>query len=161
MVPYINVSTWFGFGGLFLCVGYYMIDINREIYYIIGLASIMPIYGIMFFILVLGNLGFPPTLNFVSEFLILAGIMEINTLAAFFSGIGIFFAGIAGFWVFTRIFFGNFAISNGVFHIRYFYDLTLREFYSIFPLVVLTIYLGLEPNVFLNLISFEFNVWSI
>jgi hypothetical protein len=41
MVQYINVSTWFSFGGLFLCVGYFMIDTNREIYYIIGLASIM------------------------------------------------------------------------------------------------------------------------
>jgi len=149
-------------GGLFLCVGYlYDRYKSRNLLYYRGLASIMPIYGIMFFILILGNLGFPPTLNFVSEFLILAGIMETNTLAAFLSGIGIFFAGIAGFWVFTRIFFGNFAISNGIFHIRYFYDLTLREFYSIFPLVILTIYLGLEPNVFLNLIAFEFNVWAI
>ncbi len=41
MVPYIDASSWFSVGGLFLRVGYYMIDINREIYYIIGLASIM------------------------------------------------------------------------------------------------------------------------
>ena len=41
MVQYINVSTWISIGGLFLCVGYYMIDINQEIYIIIGLVNIM------------------------------------------------------------------------------------------------------------------------
>jgi NADH-quinone oxidoreductase subunit M len=149
-------------GGLFLCVGYlYDRYKSRNLLYYRGLASIMPIYAIMFFILILANLGFPPTLNFVSEFLILAGMMEINTLAAFFSGIGILFAGLSGFWVFTRVFYGNFAVSNGNIHIRYFYDLTLREFYSILPLVILTIYLGIEPNIFINLILFELNVWGI
>lgn len=49
MVHYINVSTWFSFGGLFLRVGYFMIDINREIYYIIGLASVMQYIQLCFF----------------------------------------------------------------------------------------------------------------
>ena len=41
MGQYINVSPWFGVGGLFLCVGYYMIGISHEIYIIIGLVDIM------------------------------------------------------------------------------------------------------------------------
>jgi len=149
-------------GGLFLCVGYlYDRYKSRNLYYFRGLASIMPIYAIVFFILILANIGFPLTLNFVSEFLILSGIMELNIVAGFLSGIGIFFAGIAGFWVFTRICFGNFAISNGTYHIRYFYDLTLRESLSILPLLFLTIYFGIYPEIFINLICFELNAWGV
>lgn len=149
-------------GGLFLCVGYlYDRYKSRNLFYYRGLVNIMPIYTIVFFILILANLGFPPTLNFVSEFLILSGVMENNIIAACLSGIGIFFAGISGFWVFTRIFFGNFAISNGIYHIRYFYDLTLREFLSIIPLIVLTIYVGVVPNLFLNFVTFEVNLWGL
>lgn len=48
MVQYINVSTWFSFGGLFLRVGYYMIDINQEIYIIIGLVNIMQYIQLFF-----------------------------------------------------------------------------------------------------------------
>jgi len=149
-------------GGLFLCVGYlYDRYKSRNLYYYRGLVNIMPIYTIIFFILILANLGFPPTLNFVSEFLILIGIMEYNIFSACLSGIGIFFAGISGFWIFTRIFFGNFASANGKYHIKYFYDLTLREFLSLIPLVILTIYIGIIPNIFTNFILFETNFWAI
>jgi proton-translocating NADH-quinone oxidoreductase chain M len=149
-------------GGLFLCVGYlYDRYKSRNLWYYRGLASIMPIYAIMFFILILANLGFPLTLNFVSEFLILAGIMELNLVTATLSGIGIFFAGVAGFWVFTRIFFGNFAHHNGKYHILYYYDLTLREACSLLPLILLTIYLGGNPNIFLDIIVFDLTLWGI
>ena len=38
---FIDDCTWFNFGALFLCVGYYMIVIKQEIYIIIGLVNIM------------------------------------------------------------------------------------------------------------------------
>jgi NADH:ubiquinone oxidoreductase subunit 4 (subunit M) len=149
-------------GGLFLAVGYlYDRYKSRNLLYFRGLINLMPIYSLIFFILILANLGFPPTLNFISEFLILAGVMEINSLTAILSGIGILFAGISGFWVFTRIFFGNFAITNGKYFINYYYDLTRRETYSFLPLIILTILVGIRPNIFLNFVSFETSAWGI
>jgi hypothetical protein len=41
MVQFTNDSSWFDFGALFLCVGYYMIVIKHEIYFIIGFVNIM------------------------------------------------------------------------------------------------------------------------
>lgn len=148
-------------GGLFLAVGYlYDRYKSRNLLYYRGLVNVMPLYTIIFLFLVLANLGFPPTLNFVSEFLILAGLMEMNIFVAFLSGFGILFAGISGFWMFTRIFFGNFAVTNGYYHIAYYYDLTRRECYSFLPLIVLTILIGLAPNIFINYFYFELAAWG-
>jgi NADH:ubiquinone oxidoreductase subunit 4 (subunit M) len=148
-------------GGLFLAVGYlYDRYKSRNLLYYRGLVNLMPLYTIIFFVLTLANLGFPPTLNFVSELLILSGLMEINPFTAFCCGSGILFAGFSGFWMFTRLFFGNFAITNGFYYIRHFYDITRREAYSILPLIILTIIIGFVPNVLLNFLYFELSAWG-
>ena len=52
---------------------------TRFIYYYRGIAQIMPLCSLLFFILCLGNCGAPLTLNFVGEFLSLYGISrEVN-----------------------------------------------------------------------------------
>lgn len=148
-------------GGLFLAVGYlYDRYKSRNLLYYRGLVNIMPLYTLIFLFLTLANLGFPPTLNFISEFLILSGIMELNIFTAIVSSIGIFFAGVSGFWLFTRIFFGNFAITNGLYYIKYFYDITRREFYSFLPLILLSIIIGISPNFFLNFNYFTLSSWG-
>lgn len=149
-------------GGLFLSVGYlYDRYKSRNILYFRGLTDIMPLFAFSFFLLILANLGFPPTLNFISELLILSGVMELSPVSAFLSGVGIIFAGISGFWIFTRIFFGNFAITNGFFYVNYYYDLTRREFLSLFPLILLTVLLGFHPNFLLNFVYFEISSWGL
>ena len=41
-----------------------------------GIAQLMPLFAILFFILSLGNCGAPLTLNFIGEFMSLYGIFE-------------------------------------------------------------------------------------
>ncbi len=148
-------------GGLFLAVGFlYDRYKSRNLLYYRGLANLMPLYAIIFLLLILANIGFPPTLNFISEFLIISGVMEMNLFSAFTSGIGILFAGISGFWIFTRIFFGNFVITEGYIYINHFYDITRREFYALFPLLLLTILVGFSPNIFLNFFYFPISSWG-
>jgi len=148
-------------GGLFLMVGYlYDRYKSRNIFYYRGLVSIMPLYTIIFFIFVLANLGFPPTLNFISELLILCGLFETNIFIAFFSGFSILFAGISGFWIYTRCFFGNFAVTQGNVFINYYYDLTRREFLSLLPLLILTFF-GIYPEIFINVYSYSLNFFGV
>tara|TARA_R110001592_G_scaffold326921_1_gene607930 strand:- start:4892 stop:5290 length:399 start_codon:yes stop_codon:yes gene_type:complete len=47
---------------------------TRNILYYGGLVQMMPIFSIFFFFFTLGNIGFPSTVNFVGEFLILIGL---------------------------------------------------------------------------------------
>lgn len=51
---------------------------TRLIYYYGGLVNIMPIYSFFFFFFSFANLGFPGTIGFVGEILILIGLMDIN-----------------------------------------------------------------------------------
>lgn len=149
-------------GGLFLAVGFlYDRYKSRNLLYYRGLTNVMPLYSIIFFLFALANLGFPPTLNFISELLILAGVIENNLFSALLSGFGILFAGIAGFWAFTRIFYGNFAITHGEYHLHYYYDLTRREIYALIPLITLTCFLGFQPNLLLNLVYFNLASWGL
>jgi len=148
-------------GGLFLLVGYlYDRYKSRNLLYYRGIVNIMPIYTFIFFILILSNLGFPPTLNFVSELLIVSGLAETNIFLALLSMLSILFAGISGFWVFTRVFFGNFAITNGYFHTKYYYDITRRETATLVPLLMPTIICGLMPNTLLDFFSAEISIWG-
>jgi NADH-quinone oxidoreductase subunit M len=62
---------------------------TRLLRYYGGLIQVMPIFGILFFIFTLGNIGFPGTSNFIGETLILVGIFEKNILIAIFTGFGI------------------------------------------------------------------------
>src|SRR6478735_9149581 len=64
--------------GLFICAGGILYDRSstRLITYYRGMAQIMPIFSILFFILSLGNCGVPLTLNFIGEFMSLYGTFE-------------------------------------------------------------------------------------
>jgi NADH:ubiquinone oxidoreductase subunit 4 (subunit M) len=66
--------------GLFLCVGMlYDRYHTRNLLYYGGLSQVMPLFSIIFLIFILGNIGFPGTINFIGEFLILVGIFQFNT----------------------------------------------------------------------------------
>jgi proton-translocating NADH-quinone oxidoreductase chain M len=149
-------------GGLFLCVGYlYDRYKSRNLLYYRYLKNIMPMFGVCFFLLVLSNIGFPPTLNFLSEFFIISGFFESQQSLIFLIGVSVFFAGISGFLTYTRVFFGNFVITKGYTNIYYFYDLTRREFCSIIPLIFLTFFFGVLPTNILNITNYCFSAWGI
>src|ERR1700745_1799755 len=64
--------------GLFICAGGVLYDRSstRLITYYRGMAQVMPIFSVLFFILGLGNSGTPLTLNFLGEFMSLYGVFE-------------------------------------------------------------------------------------
>ena len=64
--------------GLFICAGGVLYDRSstRLITYYRGMAQIMPLFSILFFILSLGNGGTPLTLNLLGEFMSLYGTFE-------------------------------------------------------------------------------------
>jgi len=61
--------------GIFFCLGaLYERFLTRNIFSISGIATFMPIFTGLLFILILSNTGFPGTINYISEFLCLSGI---------------------------------------------------------------------------------------
>src|SRR6266480_2054397 len=84
---------------------------TRLITYYRGIAQIMPIFSILFFILSLANCGVPLTLNFLGEFMSLYGVFERLPLAGTLASLSIIFSAAYTIFMFNRIAFaGSFFI---------------------------------------------------
>jgi NADH-ubiquinone oxidoreductase chain 4 len=119
-----------------------------------GMAQLMPLFAILFFILALGNCGAPLTLNFIGEFLSLYGILERLPFAGVFACSSIVFSAAYTIYMFNRISFGGFftkMIEQTV------YDINKREFILLLTLVVFTVFLGIYPSLLTNLLDYSLN----
>ena len=140
----LGLAHGFVSSGLFICAGGVLYDRShtRLITYYRGMAQLMPIFSILFFILCLGNAGTPLTLNFVGEFMSLYGTFERLPLLGAFASSSIVFSAAYTMFMFNRIAFaGTFS--------KYFKvnipDLNKREFSILFILVLFTVALGIYP----------------
>jgi len=153
----LQIAHGLSSSALFICIGVlYERYHTRNLYYYRGISSVMPLFSIMFFIFNLANLGFPGTLNFVSEFLLIVGIFNYSIIFGLLSLIGVFYSVIYSMVLISRVLFGQF--SKDIF---YFSDLTRREFLILFKLLFLTIFFGFFPNFLLNCWEFYINTWFL
>ena len=141
----LGLAHGFVSSGLFICAGGILYDRSstRLITYYRGIAQIMPLFSLLFFILSLANCGVPLTLNFVGEFMSLYGVFERLPILGVFASSSIIFSAAYTIYMFNRIAFaGSFS--------KFFYvnipDLNLREFVLLFGLVIFTIVLGIYPS---------------
>ena len=134
-------------GALFLCVGViYDRHHTRLIKYYGGLAHTMPVYITIFMFFTMANIALPGTSSFVGEFLILAGSFQANTTVCFLAATGMILGGCYSLWLFNRVAFGNIKTQ----YIHQFIDLNRREFATLIGLVILTLVMGIYPDIFLD-----------
>ena len=145
----LGLAHGFVSSGLFICAGGVLYDRSstRLITYYRGIAQIMPLFSILFFILCLGNCGAPLTLNFIGEFMSLYGIFERLPLLGAIASTSIVFS--AGYTIFTfnRIAFGGAFSKYFMFNIP---DLNKREFFILLTLVLFTVLFGIYPSALLD-----------
>jgi NADH-ubiquinone oxidoreductase chain 4 len=111
----LGLAHGFVSSGLFTCAGGVLYDRSgtRLISYYRGIAQIMPIFSILFFILSLGNCGAPLTLNFLGEFMSLYGVFERLPIAGALASSSIIFSAAFTIFMFNRIAFGgSFSLNN-------------------------------------------------
>jgi NADH-quinone oxidoreductase subunit M len=76
---YLMLAHGFTSAGLFYLIGcLYARYHTRLIFYYGGLITMMPCFSIFLFFFILANISFPGTSNFISECLILIGILNDN-----------------------------------------------------------------------------------
>lgn len=120
---------------------------TRIIFFYQSLNSIMPLFCFCFFIATLANVGFPGTISFVGEFLILISLLEFNKFAFFFHSLAFFLSAVYSFWLYNRI-------SGGSMFLYFrFGDLSLRECLTVFPFLIFIFLFGLKPSLILNYIE--------
>jgi len=140
----LGLAHGFVSSGLFICAGGVLYDRShtRLITYYRGIAQMMPIFSILFFILSLGNCGVPLTLNFVGEFMSLYGIFERLPLLGVLSSSSIVLSAAYTMFMYNRIAFGGSFSKYFRVNIP---DLNKREFSILFVLVIFTVALGIYP----------------
>ena len=140
----LGLAHGFVSSGLFICAGGVLYDRSgtRLISYYRGIAQIMPLFSVLFFILSLGNAGTPLTLNFVGEFMCLYGTFERLPLLGALASSSIVFSAAYTIYMFNRIAFGG---SFSRFFEVNISDVNKREFFILLTLVVFTVILGIYP----------------
>lgn len=128
--------------GLFGCVGMLYERYHTRISeFYSGLQIGMPLYSTFFFLLVLGNISFPGTLNFAGEFLILLSLYKINLVVPLLASVGMFLSAAYTLIMFNRLNNGNVGDEIGAL-----IDLNIIEFHFLLILVFFFIFFGLWPN---------------
>ena len=145
----LGLAHGFVSSGLFTCAGGILYDRSgtRLISFYKGIAQIMPIFSILFFILCLANCGVPLTLNFLGEFMCLYGAFERLSVLGLFACLSIIFSAAYTIYTFNRISFGGAYSSYFKTMIS---DINLRETLILFILVGFTIFLGVYPSILLD-----------
>ena len=140
----LGLAHGFVSSGLFICAGGVLYDRSstRLISFYRGIAQVMPIFSVLFFILCLGNAGTPLSLNFVGEFMSLYGTFERLPLLGVFASSSIVFSAAYTMYMFNRIAFAGSFSKFFKFNIP---DLNKREFYILLTLVIFTVILGVYP----------------
>lgn len=142
----LGLAHGFVSSGLFICAGGVLYDRSgtRLIPFYRGIAQVMPLFSILFFILCLGNCGVPLTLNFVGEFMSLYGVFEKLPLLGVLASSSIVFSAAYTIFMFNRIAFGGAFFLNLKDHYNL-VDLNRREFFMLFTLAIFTVVLGVYP----------------
>ena len=142
----LGLAHGFVSSGLFICVGGILYDRTgtRLISYYRGIAQVMPLFSILFFILCLGNCGAPLTLNFIGEFMSIYGVFERSPVLGLMASSSIILSAAYTIYMFNRIVFGGSFFLNRE-HQQNLVDIDKREFVMLFVLVLFTVVFGIYP----------------
>jgi NADH-quinone oxidoreductase subunit M len=116
-----------------------------------GLASPMPWFATLFVIASLSSIGLPFLNGFVGEFLILIGTWTSNAVShtwvvTMLAATGVIWAAVYMLWMLQRVLFGKITNPENA----SLSDLNAREVGLLVPLLVLMLFMGVYPRVFLD-----------
>jgi NADH-quinone oxidoreductase subunit M len=134
-------------GALFLCVGVVYDRMHtREIAFYGGLTSRMPWYAAIFLMFTMANVGLPGTSGFIGEILTMTGVYEASTWAAFVAATGVILSAVYALTLYRNVMFGE--ITNPA--LATIKDIDPRELAIFVPLIIGTIWLGVQPGLVLD-----------
>src|SRR3954470_10974466 len=135
-------------GALFLMIGFlYERTHTRDLAAYGGLAKATPAMAATFLVVTLSSIGLPGTNGFVGEFLVLIGTFTSRVTRgamplAVIGATGVILGAVYMLWMYQRVFFGpprrtaEHALP----------DLTLREWFSLAPLLIAIVVIGFAPQ---------------
>lgn len=146
---YTIISHAFISSALFILIGIiYRRYFTRNILYIRGLSSLMPLYSIFFFIFIISNVSIPLTSGFPGELLIFIGILNNALFYSIIILLTIIFTTGYNFNLINKFIFGN--ISFAILKYR---DISYLEFWTLLPFLFWNILLGNYTAPLIDIVS--------
>jgi NADH-quinone oxidoreductase subunit M len=134
-------------GALFLCVGVLYDRMHtREIALYGGLTARMPWFAAVFLLFTMANVGLPGTSGFIGEVLTMVGIYQVSTWTVLFAASGVIFSAVYALTLYRNVMFGE--ITNPA--MKAITDMDRRELLIFAPLIIGTIWLGVQPGLVLD-----------
>ena len=130
---------------------------TRNIFYIRSISIFAPLLSVIFFLGNLMNMGFPGTANFIGEIMIFMGVFESNIIVGIYCLLPLFFTAIYSFWLFTRTAMGNYQKFPNL-PIKKINDMSRRELLITLPLLIITIFFGLKPEIIMDFVENNLNL---
>ncbi|AOY91223.1 NADH-quinone oxidoreductase subunit M [Cupriavidus sp. USMAA2-4] len=139
------ISHGFISGAMFLCIGVLYDRVHsRQIADYGGVVNTMPKYAALAVFFAMANCGLPATSGFVGEFMVILGSVKYNFWIGLLAATALILGAAYSLWMVKRVVFGDMVHQ----HVRELVDLNKREFFMLGVLALMTLYMGLYPKPF-------------
>lgn len=148
------VSHGFVSGAMFFCIGV-MYDRmhSRQIADYGGVVNTMPKFAALFMLFSMANAGLPATSGFVGEFMVILAAVKFNFWVAFAAATSLITGAAYTLWMYKRVIFGD--VANH--HVAELTDINKREFAILGVLAICTLWMGLYPQMFTEVMHASVN----
>ena len=140
---FLMISHGIVSGALFMLVGVLYDRRNTKMMSEFGgLAKVMPMYAVIFGVMLMASVGLPLTIGFVGEFLSLLGFFAVSPTLTAVAGLTIILGAVYMLVLYKKTFFGP--ITNPI--NEKLKDIKGREVAALVPLTMLVVILGVYPK---------------
>ena len=144
------IAHGFVSGAMFLCIGVLYDRVHsREIASYGGVVSTMPKFAAFALFFAMANCGLPATAGFVGEWMVILGAVKFNFWVGFASATALIFGAAYTLWMYKRVYLGP-VVNDDVKNLT---DINAREFLMLALLAIATLYMGLYPKPFTDVMN--------
>ena len=139
------ISHGFISGAMFLAIGVLYERVHsRDIAAYGGVVNTMPKFAAFAMFFTMANCGLPGTGGFVGEWMVILGAVKLSFWIAALAATALILGAAYSLWMYKRVYFGE--IAND--HVRHLTDINAREFGIMAVLAVATLWMGVYPKPF-------------
>jgi len=139
------IAHGFVSGAMFLCIGVLYDRVHsREIAAYGGVVNTMPKFTAFAVFFGMANCGLPATAGFVGEWMVILGTVQYDFWLGGVAATALIFGAAYTLWMVKRVYFGDIANDD----VRALTDINGREFLMLAVLAIATLYMGLYPKPF-------------
>ena len=144
------IAHGFVSGAMFLCIGVLYDRVHsREISSYGGVVNTMPKFAAFALFFAMANCGLPATAGFVGEWMVILGAVKFNFWIGFASATALIFGAAYTLWMYKRVYLGPVANDD----VKKLTDINAREFLMLAMLAIATLYMGLYPKPFTDVMN--------